>query len=190
MAELLSPRAREIALAALGLLEAEGSEGLSMRRLAERLGIRAPSLYKHFGSKAELEAALIAIGFEESAAVFEAAIAGRGDRLARLADAYRSFARERPELYTLMTERPLPRELLPQGLEDRAAAPVGIVAGGDLALARALWAFAHGMTMLELNGRFPADADIDASWAAGVEAFRRTPQRPARRKGRAGRGEL
>ena len=49
----LSPRAREIVAAARELLEAEGS--VSMRRLADRLGIKAPSLYKHLRDKGALE---------------------------------------------------------------------------------------------------------------------------------------
>ena len=40
-----------------------GPDALTMRRLAERLGIRAPSLYKHLPDKAALEAAIIATGF-------------------------------------------------------------------------------------------------------------------------------
>lgn len=39
---------------ALAVLEAEGFDGLTMRRLAERLGIRAPSLYNHVKDKDEL----------------------------------------------------------------------------------------------------------------------------------------
>jgi Tetracyclin repressor-like, C-terminal domain len=52
----------------------------------------------------------------------------------------------------------------------RAAAPVLWVAGSR-ARARAIWAFAHGMVMLELDQRFPADADLDAAWEAGIAAF-------------------
>ena len=63
------------------LLEEEGLEALTMRRLAERVGIRAPSLYKHLPDKAALEAAIIATGFEEAAAAFEQAV----DRAARRA---------------------------------------------------------------------------------------------------------
>jgi hypothetical protein len=36
---------------------------------------------------------------------------------------------------------------------------------------RAVWAFAHGMVGLELSGRFPPDADLDAAWPAGIAAF-------------------
>jgi len=28
------------------------------------------------------------------------------------------------------------------------------------------------MTILELNNRFPPDADLDAAWARGIDAFR------------------
>jgi hypothetical protein len=47
MSEALSPRAREIVAVARDVLETEGAEALTMRRLADRLGIRAPSLYRH-----------------------------------------------------------------------------------------------------------------------------------------------
>jgi AcrR family transcriptional regulator len=168
----LSPRAREIVAAARDLLEKEGYDALSMRRLGERLGIRAPSLYKHFPDKRALETALIATGFEESAAAFEKAAAAE-EPLTALVAAYRAFAREHPHLYRLMTERPLDRSRLPVGLEERAAAPIVSAAGGDADLARAMWAFAHGMTILELNGRFPAHADLEAAWARGAEALAR-----------------
>jgi hypothetical protein len=36
-----------------------------------------------------------------------------------------------------------------------------------------VWAFAHGMVMLEPDQRFPPAADLDAAWRAGIAAFRR-----------------
>jgi AcrR family transcriptional regulator len=169
----LSPRAREIVDAARELLEAEGPEGLSMRRVAERIGIRAPSIYKHLPDKQALEAAVISAGFAEWADAFEAAARGADDPLAALARTYREFALRHPHLYRLMTDRPLAREHLTPGVEERAAAQV-VEAVGDPDGARAMWAFAHGMTILELNGRFPPDADLDAAWARGIGAFRRS----------------
>lgn len=44
----------KIVEAALGLLDEEGLEGVSTRRLAARLGISGPSIYWHFRSKQEL----------------------------------------------------------------------------------------------------------------------------------------
>jgi AcrR family transcriptional regulator len=179
-----SARAEEVVVAARRLLEEEGAGALTMRRLAERLGIKAPSLYKHLPDKTALEAAIIATGFEEAAARFEDAVAGatsggaaNGDAarggaaaVSALAAAYREFALAHPHLYRLMHDGPLPRRHLPAGVEERAAAPVLRVAGSR-ARARALWAFAHGMVMLELDQRFPADADLDAAWEAGITAF-------------------
>ncbi len=159
-------RQRDILDAARGLLVRDGVEALTVGRLAAELGIKPPSLYKHFASKRVLEAALIAEGLVAHAATLEAT----GGDLASIAAAYRAFARENPQLYRLMTERPLPREDLPDGVEARAAAPLK-EALGDADLARAAWAFAHGMVSLELAGRFPPAADLDAAWRSATDAF-------------------
>jgi AcrR family transcriptional regulator len=160
----LSPRAREIVAAARELLEDEGA--VSMRRLADRLGIKAPSLYKHLPGKQALEAALISDAFLEAAERFE-----RAADLTELGAAYRAFALEHPHLYRLMFQGRLPRERLTPGAEARAAAPVIAAVGGDPDRARATFAFAHGMVILELDGRFPDDADLDAAWERGLRAF-------------------
>lgn len=182
----LSPRARQIVDAARDLLEDAGPEALSMRQLGERIGIRAPSIYKHFASKEALEAALISTGFEEQAALFEAALEASTDSLAAMARAYRAYAQRHPHMYRLMYDRALDRALLVTGAEDRAAAPAIEAAGGDIDLARAVWAFAHGMTILELNHRFPPDANLDAAWARGITAMQDAAcaPRPAAEAGR------
>ena len=84
-----------------------------MRAVAEALGIKAPSLYKHLPHKDALELAIVIDGFAEAAAAFEAAAVGASDQLAAFAQAYRTFATCHPHLYRLMTERPLPRESMP-----------------------------------------------------------------------------
>ena len=165
----LSTSAREILDTARGILEEEGRDALTMRAIGLRMGIRAPSLYKHFPDKRAIEVSLIAVGFVELADVIDSATSGRRP-LAALGRAYRRFALDHPHLYRLMTTQPLPRDDLPPGLEDRAAAPLLSIAG-SLPRARAIWGFAHGLVMLELNGRFPAGADIDAAWREGIRAF-------------------
>jgi AcrR family transcriptional regulator len=181
----LTPRAREIVLAARALVAESGPAALTMRALADHLGIKAPSLYKHFPDKAAVEAEVIALGLLATAEALEAA----EERFARasgepgegrpasileaLAEAYRADALARPHLYLLATERPLPRHALPEGLEARAALPLMRACAFDEARARALWAFAHGMVALEIHGRFPQDADLPAAWTAGVRALER-----------------
>jgi len=169
----VSPRVTEIVTAGRELLETEGAEALTMRRVADRLGIKAPSLYKHLPDKAALEAAIITGGFEEAATAFEAATEGAADPLHALVRAFRNFAVDHPHLYRLMTERPLPRDRLPEGLEARTAAPLLRLTGSPTR-ARAAWAFIHGMIILELNDRFPADGMTEHAWESGIAAFAAT----------------
>ena len=97
------------------------------------------------------------------------------DPLGALAAAYREFARRHPHLYRLMTDRPAPRDQLVPGVEARAGLPIYRAAGENPDLARAAWAFAHGMTILELNRAVPARRRPRCRLA------RRNPGNPRRR---------
>jgi AcrR family transcriptional regulator len=181
----LKDRQAQIADTARALLDAEGPQALTMRRIASALGIKAPSLYKHVPDKAALEALVVTAGFAELAGTLAAAAAdgaaaadsaggvggGGAGKLAAIAGAYRAYAVAHPHLYRLMNYQPLRRDLLPAGLEARAAQPLAEAAGYDEARARAMWAFAHGMVSLEIDGRFPPQADLDEAWRAGLTAF-------------------
>ncbi|MFJ4656733.1 TetR/AcrR family transcriptional regulator [Nocardia sp. NPDC088792] len=167
-AETLTERQRQIATAARALLDEQGPAALTMRNVAEALGIKAPSLYKHVPDKTALENLVVIDAFTEIAAALEAA-APRG--LPGIARAYRAWALAHPHLYRLMNYRPLQRDLLPAGLEDRSARPLAAAVGYDADRARALWAFAHGMVSLEIDGRFPDTADLDAAWRTGISEF-------------------
>jgi AcrR family transcriptional regulator len=169
-------RRQEIVAAARQILEQYGADALTMRRLADAVGIRAPSLYKHFPDKAAVELALVQIGLREAGAAMERARSA-SNSLTDLAAAYRAFALEHAHLYRLMTTRPLPRERLEPGVEVGAAAPLMAVLGGNLDRVRAVWGMAHGLCLLELDGRLPADADIHTAWQAGITAFARPAER-------------
>ena len=144
-----SARLSEIVEAARELLESQGPGGLTMRALGDRLGMRAPSLYKHVADKDELEVLLIAEALREQGAATHEAMADlpsrapRRTKLMMLARVYRAWALGHPHLYRLATEGPLPREQLPEGLEAWAAEPV-VRAAGSESRARATWAFATG----------------------------------------------
>jgi len=71
-----SARRDEIVAAARQILESQGPEHLTMRALAERLEIRAPSLYKHVADKDELETLLIAEALRGMGEALHAAIPG------------------------------------------------------------------------------------------------------------------
>lgn len=170
MTDLAAPpatdRARQIVTAARTLLELEGPEALTMRRLAGCVGITAPSLYKHFPDKSSVVNALADVMLRETAEALEAAESAAPGSFPALATAYRTHALAHPHLYRLTTGRPLPRDL-----EARATAPLLRALAGDEGRARAAWAFAHGMVAMELNGRFPTGSDVSAAWTAGITAF-------------------
>jgi AcrR family transcriptional regulator len=142
-----------------------------MRRIAAELGIQAPSLYKHFHDKRALEAAIIADGLHEMGAAMAAAISTGDEPVKALASTYRTFGLEHRHLYRLMNDGRLPRDLLPPGLEDDVSRPL-VDLFGDRARARVAWATAHGLVSLELAGRFPEDADLDAAWDSAVRTLR------------------
>jgi AcrR family transcriptional regulator len=147
-----------------------------MRTVADELGIRAPSLYKHVAGKAAIEVVLIESALTEIGHALRGALArpGRRGPVHALLHAYRRYACAHPNLYRLATAGRLPRSGLAPGLEDWASEPFALTAG-EPHRAQALWSFAHGMVMLELDGRFPDDSDLDRTWAEGAAAFSRVP---------------
>lgn len=177
-------RAQQIVDVAGRILEDEGRSASTMRRIADELGIRAPSLYKHFASKAEIESALVEDAFFDIGDLTHLAL-HRSDRerstIQRLVRVYRAYCLSRPNLYRLATTGPLDREKLPPGLEEWAGNPWFVVTG-DPSLAQALWSFAHGMIMLELDERYPPGSDLDRTWRAGVAAFDKASQSPTTRR--------
>ena len=171
-----SPRADQIVATARLLLEREGPEALTMRRLGQELGIRAPSLYKHLASKKAIQVALIEEGFRDIGAALHAALEGwdnPADATRDLLATYRRFGLAQPNLYRLATAGRLPRGDLTPGLEEWAGEPF-LLATGEPHLAKALWSFAHGMVILEIDGRYPQDPkdpDLGKTWEAGAAAF-------------------
>lgn len=175
----LTDRQRQVVDLALRVLAAEGPGVLTMRRLAAELDLQAPSLYKHVASKAELELFMVEVGLAGMGSVAHAALAdvcALGPVVSLLAT-YRRFATQNPELYRLATGLTFPRTELMPGLEAWAGEPFWR-AVGDAHTAQALWAFAHGMATLEIDGRL-LPADLEATWAAGAAAF--SPERAGSR---------
>jgi len=136
--------------------------------------MRAPSLYKHVQDKATLETALIEDVLFDIGDVLHAALArpGRQGVVASVLRAYRARSLEHPNRYRLATSGQLRRDLLPECLEEWAGQPF-YFAAGDPYRSQALWSLAHGMVILEIDGRYPEGSDLDRTWRAGAAAFTR-----------------
>ena len=96
--------------AALVLIEAEGLDALSMRKLGAALGVEAMSLYNHVRNKDDLLGAVTDQLYAEILERFEASVGGDdtwSDRARAMACAYWVVARERPSAFPLVSEKPI-----------------------------------------------------------------------------------
>jgi AcrR family transcriptional regulator len=98
----------EIAAKALSIIDEEGLEALSMRRLADALGIRAASLYRHVATKDDLLHTLA----NEIMAGVEVSGFQRGWRtgLSEWAHSYRNALAAHPNLIPFAADGPARRE--------------------------------------------------------------------------------
>jgi AcrR family transcriptional regulator len=155
--------------AAIGIIKAEGIGSLSMRTLAASLGIKAPSLYDHVKNRDDVIALVQSAGLKDFGTGFADADPSARDKILF----YRRWAIANPNLYPVVFQQRLHRELLPEGLEEKVLGLVVVAAGGSHIQARVMWAQLHGLVDLELQGRLPADADMTATWEQvilGIEA--------------------
>ena len=168
----------EIVAAARDLLEVDGVDGLSMRAVADRVGVRAPSLYKRVRSRDELLRLVAEAAVDELAARLDAvAVSAAGDepvtRLAALARTLRGFAHERPAGYRLLFSPPSGAGLAPERLTPATAALFALtseLAGPQNALeaARTVTAWATGFIAMELAGSFQLGGDVERAFEFGI----------------------
>lgn len=163
-------RRDQLVATASTILEEDGLEGLSMRELARRLDVRAPSLYFHVESRDDLLRELIGEALADLGRRLRvAAHAGGAPRqvVHRMARAYLAFAEDSPQRFAL-TFGPCPIERQPrEQLAEDASAPVLEVSAalvGDqdaLFFSEALWSLVHGYALLRLADQFRINPDHD-----------------------------
>jgi len=97
--------------AALEMMEADGIDTVSMRKLAERVGVSRSAPYHHFRDKQDLLSAIAEAGFYKQDALLSQleGLEGRA-RLMGLMRSYIEFAAEHGEQYNLMYGRELWRQ--------------------------------------------------------------------------------
>lgn len=169
---------RRIILDAAGELFLEqGYEGFSMRRVAERIGYSATTIYRYYEDKDDLLFAVVNEGFSEFARqLAEAAenVSNPLKRLEALGQAYIRFGLDNPVYYQMMfmqradllfesqreQTRPMIESFDVLQRSVRAAMDAGVMKRGDVdTYSRVIWSVAHGVTALALANpkRFTSD---------------------------------
>ena len=115
----------KIARAARRLLDKEGTDAVTMRRVAEAVGITPMAIYRHYPDRAALLNALADEGFEELAASLGAKrFSGRIEqRLAKMTEIYLEHALQNPRLFELMFLKPGAKALAATHGISKLAAP-------------------------------------------------------------------
>ncbi len=156
------------------LFAAEGAHGLSVRRIADALGVSRQIVYSRFRGKPDLVRALHDEGFRRLAERQDAVVQAPGtpERVVALGHAYRDAALASPALFDLMFGHPIadfapdaPARSVAMGtftpVVEAARSWLATLEGGGgggtgdaaaLRLARTLWAATHGVVSLEAAG--------------------------------------
>ena len=166
---------RRLCEAAERLFAERGIEAVTMRELAQSLGVSPMTPYRYFKDKDAILAAVRAAAFTRFAAKLEAALARPADPLHRsrnAGQAYIDFALAEPQAYRLMfdlsqpTEGDYPelaaaivraRRTMTAHVEAMIAA--GLLDGDAELIGHMFWSSLHGMLMLQLSGKLSPTID-------------------------------
>lgn len=164
-----------IVAAAISLIKDKGYDNFSLRELAGKLNVKPASLYNHTSNVAEITAAVGHTALQSLQAQITAARQESGadliESLFAIADAYRSYAKENPELYKAIVH-------LPSYEDERLKAESHSLMDALYELleqliphqpdrihfARAFRSAMHGFVSLEMSGYFKNLPDNDISY--------------------------
>jgi AcrR family transcriptional regulator len=164
--------------AAAELADGHGLEAISLAAVAERLGVRTPTLYHYVDGLPGLKRELALRATRELGARMGHAVMGKAgaDALLALATAYRAFVKEHPGIYAASVRSSLlenDAELqAAQGeateIVFRALDSYHLDANEAVDVARALRSMVHGFATLEAANGFGIPQDVDASFEKAI----------------------
>jgi AcrR family transcriptional regulator len=159
--------------AGLEILSEKGIEGLSLRKVAKRIGVSHTAPYNHFRDKQDLLAAISAAGHEQLHKIlfetYEKFKNAPAELIAEIAWAYLQFAIQDPDKFKLMFSGALEEEKNHPDFEEITQKTISLFeeiiifsqSKGQLAgsmvdqIAINLWSSVHGFTLLILENQFP-----------------------------------
>ncbi len=167
--------------AGAALADEVGLDQLSMGLVAERLGVKTPSLYKHVDSQADLTHRIAVLAMTELGDALRDATQGRAgsDALGAAAAAMREFVRDHPGRYAAgNAARPTGPDdpLIPAAsrlLASLSAALRGyhLDPSQEIHALRMVRSVLHGFATLEASGGFQIHTDVDDSFTWMINAL-------------------
>ena len=146
------------------IVEDEGVENLTIRRIADTIGRKQPAVYQHFESKDALLAAVVIEGFVALGEHLKSSGTARGTSLSSVAKAYLRFGLERPRLYNVMfvdapaiafaagSATPVPARTA-FGVLASAVRESGVDEDRVETVTEVVWAALHGLVTLSITNR-------------------------------------
>ena len=177
--------------AASNMLKEEGIEGLSLRKLADKVGVSRTAPYHHFKDKNELLCAIAEQGFsrwqQDATEIFKQIDLSPREKYRQFIQGYIAYAADNPELYDLMFGRTIWKQnTATQSLRDvaypsfnqqvnmtRQWQQQGLMPAGEdtLRLAQVTWGTIHGIARLLIDGIYADRSHIEEMCDCAVNLF-------------------
>jgi len=173
----MSSLKERIASAAQDLYLKDGLDGVSMRKVADVVGVSAPSIYRHFRNKDELLSEIVIAGLHILEGYLLPALEAETPlkRLNALIDRYLDFALEQPKYFDFAFLIPTPQsERIPEEMAKHNWATFQMAVeqvaqcmeqgefrrDDPLSVALTIWAEVHGLVTLFRLSRFGQDENF------------------------------
>lgn len=164
----------DVVASAAGLADEIGFHGVTMGLLADRLGVRAPSLYKHVAGLADVQHRLATLALTELGELIRDVVQGKAgyDALAAMMTAIRGYVTAHPGRYMATTGAETtgpddPLQAASTRVIDSIAAVLrgyGITEDEMTHAIRTIRSTMHGFAMLEASRGFQWEADPEQSF--------------------------
>lgn len=163
---------------AADLADAEGIANVTLKALAEKLGVKPPSLYKHINGLEELNKALMLYGWKSLEKKVTRAAVGKSkeDAIRAIFYAYRDYVKEHPGVFEAMQWYNMYQsEENLQATEEIVAVLFQVLSAYDLQeeqkvhIVRMFRVFLQGFLMVEIHGGFGNPVSITESFDFSLE---------------------
>ncbi len=166
--------------AAEEIADTQGLEALTLATLAQKLGIRPPSLYNHVNGLPGLRRQLVLYGYRQMKDALARAAIGKSkdDAVKALAHAYREFVLRHPGVYEAVgryadmadeNSRRAAGEVVDVVL--RVLEPYGLKDDSAIHAVRGFRSLVHGFASIERQGGFGMPLDLDESFRLLIDTF-------------------